>query len=260
MIRTAILIGAFTLIGGFIILHLIDTNTSTTSAIDSLRFSNTQTWDQEFLDALHAPSGFPQSLVDSIVLPPPPSNRSTTTANEIAYLHTLVPERTPEKVAQIEDEMSTQTTVYSDVSYETIIGPHIRPHTSKFIDYMIERVGPIIFAQKQKYDRVRPSFIDPTLTTVIDIPNHPAYPSGHAVQSYLIAVFLSELDPQNTERYFASAERIRKNREVAGVHYPSDSEAGVLLAQQLVPILRSDPNFNALFDIAKTEWGEPQTH
>jgi hypothetical protein len=54
------------------------------------------------------------------------------------------------------------------------------------------------------------------------------------------------------------AERVARNREVLGVHYPSDSEAGLRLAAQALPILLKCPLINApgsgAIDRAKGEW------
>ena len=41
------------------------------------------------------------------------------------------------------------------------------------------------------------------------------------------------------------AERIARNREVLGMHYPSDSEAGLRLAAQALPILLACPLIGA---------------
>jgi hypothetical protein len=54
----------------------------------------------------------------------------------------------------------------------------------------------------------------------------------------------------------ALAARIAVNREIAGVHYPSDTEAGRELARKLLPILNSPqvPRFEALVTAAAAEW------
>ena len=101
---------------------------------------------------------------------------------------------------------------------------------------------------------MRPSYLDPTLSTALPVPEHPAYPSGHATQAALIALVLSELDPENSAAYFTSADRIAQNREIAGLHYPSDSQAGKLIAQQLFPVLLRDEAFAQLLEEAKAEW------
>ena len=45
-----------------------------------------------------------------------------------------------------------------------------------------------------------------------------------------MAYLAAELDPEHTDAYFASALAIAQNREVAGLHYLSDTAAGKLLA------------------------------
>lgn len=52
----------------------------------------------------------------------------------------------------------------------------------------------------------------------------------------------------------ALAARISINREYAGVHYPSDTEAGERLAAQTFQVLRGLDSFNALLGDAGKEW------
>ena len=44
------------------------------------------------------------------------------------------------------------------------------------------------------------------------------------------------------------------NREIAGLHYPSDSEAGTELAAQIWPLLIKSPELAATLGKAKLEW------
>ncbi len=123
---------------------------------------------------------------------------------------------------------------------------------------------------KHRFLRVRPSFLCPGLVPPFGPPAHPAFPSGHASQGHLIALFLLEI-PALAKRYgvfnlatkksrrkscgkYRSegrkpkpedldgrgeidspllwlAQRIAKNRERIGVHYASDSSAGRHLAR-----------------------------
>ena len=115
-------------------------------------------------------------------------------------------------------------------------------------------LGIATFVMKQKFNRVRPSVLDKELSNAIEIPAHPAYPSGHATGAYTLAYLLQELDPSSAETYLAAAKRIAENREIAGLHFPSDSEAGRLLARQLADQLLSHPNFKRLMKEARKEW------
>lgn len=61
----------------------------------------------------------------------------------------------------------------------------------------------------------------------------PSYPSGHSVQAYFTAYYLSVLFPAATESLLKLAERISSTREVMGVHYQSDLTFGKTIAQAL---------------------------
>jgi len=71
-------------------------------------------------------------------------------------------------------------------------------------------------------------------------PGHPSYPSGHATLAYTWAALLSELFPGKANRLEQAADEVAMLREVAGVHFRSDSEAGRLLGKQIAAgILRT---------------------
>ena len=61
----------------------------------------------------------------------------------------------------------------------------------------------------------------------------PSYPSGHAIQGYLIADILSKHDSNNTEVYQKLGEDIAQSRIIAKAHYPSDKEYGKKVANVL---------------------------
>jgi hypothetical protein len=112
---------------------------------------------------------------------------------------------------------------------------------------------------KQQFSRVRPSVLCPGLIPSFGPPAHPAFPSGHSFLGHLIALLLLEI-PALRQRYgiFAApfdgrpgtapiktslngtgyigspmlwlSQRLAKNRERLGVHYPSDSSGSRHLA------------------------------
>jgi hypothetical protein len=215
----------------------------------ALRFSNTQTWDPKFLQwAKTAPA------VPGVLLPLPPENLSRRTEAELQTLHGYLQMRTPERLRQIRSEIDILGARFGDKTFAEHFDEQRRPNSFFLMAFVIQIESPQVMKQKLRFDRVRPSYLDPTLTTAIPIPPHPAYPSGHATHAYLRAQLLSRLDPKNAAVYMASAARIARNREIAGLHYPSDSEAGRLLAEQLFAALVRDPAFVAQFRKAKREW------
>lgn len=85
-------------------------------------------------------------------------------------------------------------------------------------------------------------------------PGHPSYPSGHATQAHALAWVLGDLVPASAQALTDMSQRVAENREIAGLHYPSDSAAGRLLAEHLLTLLKASKAFQALLKAAKTEW------
>jgi hypothetical protein len=216
---------------------------------ETLTFTNTQTWSPRFLHMA-------ESAVAStkISLPPAPKNKSNTTKKDLAVMHAYQRMRTEEEINEIKREININDASFGEKTFAQLVDESSRPYTFSLMKEVIELESPHIMKQKKIHNRVRPSYLDPTLKPVIEIPLHPAYPSGHATQAYLRALVLSELDPKNRAEYRQAAKRISRNREIAGLHYPSDSKAGALLAKQLYKKLMKSPVFAEQLKKAEAEW------
>jgi hypothetical protein len=107
---------------------------------------------------------------------------------------------------------------------------------------------------KNQFMRARPSQMEPRLRPMIDVPGHPAYPSGHALQMFLVAKALTTVvrDLDIGKELFKIAAEIAENREWAGLHYPSDSAAGRELAETIFPLVLE--SFENSFQEATREW------
>ena len=70
-----------------------------------------------------------------------------------------------------------------------------------------------------------------------DSMNTPAYPSGHSLQSRLVAEYYAEKYPDHKEELIKAADECGVGRVMAGWHYPSDHKHGVKLAKEALPIL-----------------------
>jgi len=220
----------------------------------NLRFSNTQYWDKEIYSLIRSDVYFVgDPFGQGNDFPPPPENFSPENKKEIEELKRLQIERSLEKEKEILLEVYTPTMK---------IGPHFytdfaesnKFFTRKLFDLFLPEFYSLLISYKERFDRVRPSFLDPDIKPSVGIPGHPSYPSGHASHTFLIATIASELDPENKESYFESAFRIGRNREIAGVHYKSDSDAGRLLAEEYLKLLFKDERFLKALELAKEEW------
>ena len=137
------------------------------------------------------------------------------------------------------------------------IDPARHPATNLMVR-VARRIGEhVVMCLKGDFASPRPSQLSPAITPMIDPPVTPSFPAGHAVQSYLISYLLgyslqrlpqhtfpnppSYQNPNNraTGLLFDLAARISQNRIVAGVHYPTDINAGLAVAIECFNDLRS---------------------
>lgn len=153
------------------------------------------------------------------------------------------------RVPEILEEASAITPKFKRV---LLMNERSHPKTHELMLAMVQTGRPIVMHFKNRFNRARPSQLEPRLRPIIDSPGHPAYPSGHSTQMHLIAHALSELVPHAREQLFEIAGRVAENREWAGIHYESDSEAGVFLAQKVFPQLTKA--FAEEFEHARKEW------
>jgi membrane-associated phospholipid phosphatase len=79
---------------------------------------------------------------------------------------------------------------------------------------------------KMKNFNPRPSQLDPSIKTMIGLPNFPAYPSGHSTYSAAAATTLGAIFPQGAATFRAMAEEAGISRLYGGIHYPSDIREG----------------------------------
>lgn len=128
------------------------------------------------------------------------------------------------------------------------------PAMESFLDAVNTDVSFFIIRDKKRFSRARPAQLAKDLDPVIDAPAHASYPSGHATQSYFLALALGGADPVNRDKYVALAKDIAWRRELAGIHYPTDSQAGFSLAQRLFDAFSTHEKTAELYRSAKAEF------
>lgn len=113
-----------------------------------------------------------------------------------------------------------------------------------------------LYMFKAYFMRGRPYQERSSIVPVLDLPPHPAYPGGHAAQARTAALLLGALftgdrdNAQLRDDLIKAADEVALNRVIAGIHYPTDSDAGRELADQFVPLLMANPLFRELMDAA----------
>jgi acid phosphatase (class A) len=220
---------------------------------DDRTFSSTMEWDPKFF-ALSEGQTYYGIDRSEIKLPPPPANSSSETKKELEILLGYRSLRTSEKIEQIKKEAEFDTTEFGGRPGPDYFDEKKFPATARLLKESYHDLSVIVTSEKRKFDRVRPHILEPDLDPAIEVPGHPAYPSGHSTKSHFLAFVLGELRPKEREALAARADEIARNREIAGLHYPSDSRAGALLARQFADLLFKNAEFQALLAPARSEW------
>ena len=96
------------------------------------------------------------------------------------------------------------------------------------------KVKSIIYGNKYVINRARPEQVDKSIKPIdTSTAKSPAYPAGHAFQSYLLSKKLGRKYPNKKDALEEVAKRCDMCRVQAGLHYPSDG----LYSKKLVDLL-----------------------
>lgn len=134
-----------------------------------------------------------------------------------------------------------------------MLTPAARPWTCLLLR-IAQLVGQMVAMHfKHKYMRARPVQVYPAIMPPVLTPAHPSYPNAHALQSQLISRSISMACPAFGEPLMALAERVGENRVIAGLHFPSDTDKSIRIAEQLMPLLGAGAEFKKALAGAATE-------
>lgn len=166
-------------------------------------------------------------------LPAPPAD-NWADAQRLKLMQEL---RIPERVANIRAEENDPTPKFWATAG---LQAKDHPELERQITAVQKAAEKITLALKSHYARARPNTADSTLSTVVSVPWHASYPSGHATQSMLTALVLGTAVPSAAPALKSLAINVAHGREIAGLHYASDTQAGFALAQQIWNALDAD--------------------
>lgn len=202
-----------------------------------------------------------------------PANSSKRTRAELDYLLELQRTRTPEELAwclKLADIYYDPTNINpTNAKYNQnrdnlfYLGRNLGswynrqelPLTTELLSKVIHDAMVYMVEFKLKYARPRPYVVEPKLKVEKPLP-HGAFPSGHSFGSYVNAELVARLAPDRRDDLMNAAQEFAWSRELLGVHYPSDSEAGRIWAKDFVKFLFENKQFVKDFEAVKKEWAQ----
>ena len=162
----------------------------------------------------------------------PPENSSATTLDEIKHLANI---KQNKKFVEMHDDIKE---VFKDTLAELEL-----PYIEEELKSLLKQSAKFVMELKYKYNRPRPhqiaEFYGINLNGVeLDTMRTPSYPSGHAIQGYLLGMYFGDKYPQSRKVFTQLGEDIAQSRIVAKAHYPSDKSFGKVVAEYLYSIVK----------------------
>ncbi len=131
------------------------------------------------------------------------------------------------------------------------------PRTDHVFNRLRAPLGAAILLAKNRYARQRPFVSDDTLPTCIEpttqLRASGSYPSGHAAFGWAWALLLAELVPSRADALLQRGRDYGDSRVVCGVHFPSDVDAGRVIAAAAIARLHAEPTFRRELEDARLE-------
>ena len=183
----------------------------------------------------------------------PTENTSSKTREELKSMQGLMKGRTPE----IEQSVKNHD---DKVAYavEQVLKKNNLEYKESTIKKLATIGSGIVRYYKNKFQRIRPYNLAEALGMKdfdhmpldSDTMKTPAYPSGHSLQSRLIAMYYAEKYPEHKQALMMAADECGEGRVYAGWHFMSDHYAAVKLAKQIYPNITISMN-ESVIDIPR---------
>ena len=194
----------------------------------------------------------PTSIETATLLPEPPALNSAETTNEIQILLEKQKTRTLAEVARAQSEVKLTVFAFADV-LGTGFTEEKLPKTAAFFGSIHNDAHFVSDAAKKVWNRPRPYVQDARIHPVVELENNGSYPSGHATRGMLDALILADIFPDLKDKLIARGQQIGEDRELAGVHFPSDVAGGQALGKALYDKFVASSAFQADLATVKSE-------
>lgn len=217
---------------------------------------------REMAAAPRIPGYLGAAVIDaSTYLPPPPADDSEAgKADMAAFVAARAGKGGPAWQAAIDELQLTGPA--SQKRLACAIGVSLAPAEAPVFYRMIARVGTDLirgsYAAKELWKRPRPFTREATPDTCYPPAElakglSSSYPSGHAATGWLLGLILSQAAPDRASQALTWGRGVGEHRIACRVHYPSDVEAGRLMASVMYAQLSADAGFRADLDAARAE-------
>ena len=203
----------------------------------------------------------PEQYPDSLALLPPPPAAGSVQAQADLQAHRQAQEQrqTPRWTVAAQDAALNYPNLVKHFSCAMALplGTDATPHLNMLLRRSMLDAGLATYRAKDHYNRQRPfvALGESTCTPAEEskLAKDGSYPSGHASLGWAAGLILISLSPERNDALLQRAYAYGQSRQVCGVHWQSDVDAGRLIGAATVARLQANPVFSAQAQLAAQE-------
>lgn len=166
--------------------------------------------------------------------PPPPPDQAATNA-ELDQLRALAGQRDAAREQIAFWDAGAPSYRWVNIALDQLARkPMTNPRMMRLLALMNVAIADALVAAwdaKYAYNRPRPSEVDTSFVPMLANPVSPSYPSEHAVAAGAASTILASLYPDDAQSFVDQANAAAQSRLIAGLHFPSDVQAGLDLGR-----------------------------
>lgn len=165
---------------------------------------------------------------------PFPANSSDETRNELDYLLDITTDMDDD------DFKFCYLLEMHHYDFLALVGKKLGLNVDKeMVKQLCDNINPVLFYLKDVFNRPRPyqlakEFKLPIFPIIQTDASSASYPSGHSLDFLVTLYHFGKLKPEAAEEIDEFYHKIKRVRELSGVHYPSDRKVSEYLFKQLV--------------------------
>lgn len=181
------------------------------------------------------PESFVPAHVNAWVnaLPAPPADDSPAGLADLETLLQVQADRTPAQVARAQRVEKHRAFLMGSAVFGKWFTPENLPVTASFFKNASGQFHPALVRAKEKWLRPRPYLRDARVHPCLAAPTGTSYPSGHSATAAIWAELFSAAFPERKDAFVAQVRETMWSRVLAGVHFPSDTQAGKVLGESI---------------------------